>query len=523
MNKKLLIGTALASTLLFTSICVPKTFAATIEGNGQKLTSCINKLNEDGSLALYIVLPNKTHEFKKADLDKLIQDRYKGDFTIESVKKSDSDIQGITNDNENVGTGAKVTLKSSKESEESKELTVVLYGDVNGNGIVNSVDARNVAKHLNNSKKITDNALLKAADLYKTTDAEKNITISDAKRIAEASAELLTNKPIVDTELYPGDLQEVVDLDERISDVVDAINNVDGNSNKLILAVDPDDNVVDFGLVTGENKKLSEYIGAGTQLISKLQEQLKDEKLDEITLKLGQKTSTLKANASNEDIIKTACELLCEACKDCEGVTDGEKVDLEKLKDVEVSTLIGQKLEATFKIKNSNSEFTDGTTEQIYTIIFTEIVNETDIKTKVKNAVNQINEDAKKDESNLFEISINDNNVVDLKIKKENLKLEDLRGKGIKTELENLYKELNVRTVDVVYEGITYEINKEDYSAALKLITTMFGDHEDMNNLTALNGKTCEVTVKFNKVIEETKEAEETYTVNFTVDSDEAE
>ena len=482
MNKKLLIGTALASTLLFTSICVPKTFAAKIDGDGNKLTGCVNRL-DDENLALYVVLSNDMELFTKENLNTLVKDKYGENVTVEV----------ISGNTDYVGTGSKVKLSNME-----KELTVVLYGDVDGNGKSNIVDVLAIKKHANASEEITDQAKLKAGNL---TGKKDEVNAVDALQLKYFTNKLLGQgnyeKTIVSEEIYPGDL---VDLDARVEKVVDNINKVAGNNEKLVLDVDPDENVVIFGL--GEDK-LGDYIGQGTQLISQLQEQLKSDELSKIELTFEGETVELN---SSSNIFEVATELLNKIYSN---------KSLEQLKNEDISGLINKELSAKFYLKDTSS-FDNGTQEETYTIVFTKFINESEIEQRENATIADINEKA----GDLFEITMQDNNV-ELNINEKNMGIDDIQGKGIKTALKNLYDNLNVRSIDVEFKGEHYEISRGNYAEALSVILKMLNPSTDNSgkfDLSNFNELSCIVTIKFNDIIKETNKAEETYNVHVNVD-----
>lgn len=69
------------------------------------------------------------------------------------IKKGDTEIK----DTENIGTGYTLTLGEEK-------YTIIVLGDVNGDGKVNTGDTLAMSQHIENYKKITDSNYLKAAD-----------------------------------------------------------------------------------------------------------------------------------------------------------------------------------------------------------------------------------------------------------------------------------------------------------------------------------------------------------------------
>lgn len=93
-------------------------------------------------------------------------------LTIEIYNYNDK----LLNDTENIGTGSKLILKNAN-NEELYRYTFILYGDVNGDGNINSLDSLVIQKHILELKFITDNIFLKAANISKNGDAPTSLDI----------------------------------------------------------------------------------------------------------------------------------------------------------------------------------------------------------------------------------------------------------------------------------------------------------------------------------------------------------
>lgn len=500
MNKKLLIGTALASTLLFTSICVPKTFAAKIDGDGNKLTGCVNRL-DDENLALYVVLSNNMESFTKANLDTLIKNKYSDSVTVTEVKKSDN--TEISGDTEYVGTGSKVKLSSKFD----EELTVVLYGDVDGNGKSNIVDVLAIKKHANNSDKITDQAKLKAGNL---TGKNDEVNAVDALQLKYFTNKLLGKenyeKTIVSEAIYPGDL-DPVNLEEKIEGAIKNIKT--GNDAKLELVLDKDMDVVNFGVEA--NKTMEDYWLAGFGLITELNNQLQDPNIDNIEVTLGNASETLKLGVNPVEVAKA---LLNEAFES----TDWISKEVDK-------GLIGKELVAKFNLTTDNgSEFVDTEKKsQEYTVKFVSIMTKEAVEAKAKTEVEKLNQDSAA--SDLFNTTV-DNDKITFNVVNKDKTINDLilNKAGISALIEDLLDDKDISAIVVNYDGENYVFdNKETLVATAKeLLNKMIGTDGETKLEKLTEVKDCKLTVKLNGVFEDDSKSvsEKTYTVNFTTENE---
>lgn len=87
----------------------------------------------------------------------------KPNITVANIKKAVADAvvkkgNATIGDKENIGTGYSVTAKG-------QSYTVIVLGDVNGDGKVNTGDTLAMSQHIENFAKITDSNYLKAADV----------------------------------------------------------------------------------------------------------------------------------------------------------------------------------------------------------------------------------------------------------------------------------------------------------------------------------------------------------------------
>ncbi len=107
------------------------------------------------------------------------------DLSVESIKNLiDTNFsieiynnkQKLLDNTENVGTGSKLILKDT-EGTIKYEYVFILYGDVNGDGIIDSLDSLVIQKHLLEIKLITDEYLLKSANIQKTGEEPTSLDI----------------------------------------------------------------------------------------------------------------------------------------------------------------------------------------------------------------------------------------------------------------------------------------------------------------------------------------------------------
>ena len=87
----------------------------------------------------------------------------------------------LLNKDENIGTGSKLILKN-KENTIKYEYIFILYGDVNGDGSIDSLDSLVIQKHLLEIKSITDEYLLKAANTQKNGEEPTSLDILKIQR-----------------------------------------------------------------------------------------------------------------------------------------------------------------------------------------------------------------------------------------------------------------------------------------------------------------------------------------------------
>lgn len=115
-------------------------------------------MNVDGDIISKIVPGTKVQEVK---------DKIQTTYNI-SVKNSNNEILG---DESLIGSGCKIQILNT-DDEVIYEYNILIYGDVNSDGKINSGDLLSLVKHLNKSNIFTNQIVLKAADV--TLDSKIN-------------------------------------------------------------------------------------------------------------------------------------------------------------------------------------------------------------------------------------------------------------------------------------------------------------------------------------------------------------
>ncbi len=307
--KKALITLFALISIIIVALFASKTFAANIDGNGEYLTTSISRTtltNEDGTTTynytMYVLLPskneaeNKTNFLTKEGVISLLEKKYKQGI-VSKIYKADGTTE-ITENQEKVGTGSIVELTTGKK------ITIVLYGDVTGDGIVNLYDTVAIAKHNVRVSEITDDYKFKSAELT-GEDVDGIITLNDTTRVAFYNVGLVGinnkyGKYIIDKELYPEDFVDEVNLDKLIKDTANKSENF-----HISFSFDNDKAV---GIkVEKREEKLSEVIEESlTKYITEL---FKTEKIKSITL------NTQIADVSELTINKSDYENISEIFK----------------------------------------------------------------------------------------------------------------------------------------------------------------------------------------------------------------
>ncbi len=236
MKKKLILGITILGILMFTYLSIPNVYSAIIDGEGNYLTCSLNHSQIDDKWTLSVVLPSVLPKneidvgLEKKEIIELFESKYKKNI-IESIKSPSGD--DIIDDDSFVGTGSIITLKNKTE------ITVILYGDVTCNGIVDELDAFAIVKYdcnlieLKDETKIAANLVKDNEETQKQEDESKDhnycINALDALRVLQYCNNLVgiseeIGLTIVDEELYVEDeeifLGKTIDLDSILNDEI---------------------------------------------------------------------------------------------------------------------------------------------------------------------------------------------------------------------------------------------------------------------------------------------------------------
>ena len=446
MNKKILLSTFVVSGLVATSFLAPKSMAAKISDINAGIAASISHGDTSNDYIMSVVLPNKKTEgsntFTKAKLVNLLEAKYKKGI-VKEVKKGS---KTLTKDSDKVGTGATVTLTTGRK------MTVVLYGDVTGDGIVNLFDTVAIAEHRVGSSKITDKTKLKAAELTgKKSDG--SLALSDTTRVAFYNVGLVGSntkygKRIVDESLYPEGLVEQVNSDTILNQAVESLNKNEKNGGKFEITLDAEKNEAEFKFLTKQNEKIASFAESGLveTLVAKLKEY--SENLEKIELSFNingngdAKTVELKPGATDEECKEAAIELL------------GGKDNLSSLTNKTINDLFGKTLIAKFylldtsKLTNKETNATqNGKTCVEYKLNFVSGVNTDE---EVLSAIDVVNQ--KKDNANLFKIDLDPKtNAGTFGFLNNKSTMNDFigAGTGLISELSNVLKDARLEKIEL--------------------------------------------------------------------------
>ncbi len=211
MNKKVLLSSIVASSLAVALMVAPKASQSTTSiglKNGEALSSSVYRV--DGKTISIILPPNNSYALTKKDLTNLLVKYY--NTKVSKVYKMNG--EEVLKETDTIGTGYVVELESKSKVE------VVIYGDVNGDGLIDTNDTIAVAKYNVSNSSIKNSAQLKAATLVKKESGVNTIDTGDTVRIAYYNVGAIDEKSkygkeIVDSEIYESDESNIVfDLNE---------------------------------------------------------------------------------------------------------------------------------------------------------------------------------------------------------------------------------------------------------------------------------------------------------------------
>lgn len=180
--------------------------SSSIDKNAINVTIQSNYIENESTMAVTLKSSNvygkKDNELTKNELIEAVKGKY-GVNIIKNVYKADG-VTSIEN-TECVGTGYKVQLVTNKM------LTVILYGDVNCNGVIDTDDTVAIAKHNVNILQLNKYQEIAAHLTVKKNAKDPVIDIDDTVRVAFYNVNGLgtghAGETIVDTALYPADEQ----------------------------------------------------------------------------------------------------------------------------------------------------------------------------------------------------------------------------------------------------------------------------------------------------------------------------
>ena len=329
MNKKIILGTLVTSSLLTAALLTPNTMAATIEGTAR---------NNDGKISIVLPMAEKAGTFRQLTEDELVK-FVESKYNKDAVKEVTGVVNGL------VGTGSKVVLKSGTE------LTVVLYGDVNGDGIINTLDTVAVAR--NNVKKpgyILEGVKADAANL---ADVNEGVDTVDSVRLARFNVRK-AGTVIVDESLYP---QEEVNTDDKVQNVIEVLKEV-GKNNELFNLGFAGDTVV-FGF-NDTTKTVGDFTNTG--LMEKFLEQLNNPDVEKITVRVeGMEDVELTKNSTIADIKALANTILTTFFsdeKDIKSITVSDLMAVGEEINVDIklnSSVANANKDVTYKLKFQKS------------------------------------------------------------------------------------------------------------------------------------------------------------------------
>ncbi len=284
---KRIIALAITIVAIFASNIFAENLSESKGGDRENLSTIVNRVadyNEDGTktynYTMYVLVPSKKEKgnniLTREKVIKLLEAKYR-EGVVSKIYKQDEKTE-ISENDAKVGTGSIVELTTGKR------LTVVLYGDVTGDGEINLYDTIAVAEHNVRRKSITDKYKFKAAEL--TGDKVDGIvTLNDTTRLACYNVALLGvdekyGMSIVDSGLCQEDYVEKVDLDEIIS------TNVNAQSQDTHFAFTFDNQATISMKVQKRDEKLVDLLNKETapKYIEKL---LENDKIKSVTLNAG--------------------------------------------------------------------------------------------------------------------------------------------------------------------------------------------------------------------------------------------
>ncbi len=441
MNKKVLLSTLLASGIVATSLLTGNAKAATnIENYGEKVMTAVQKVEQtETQKSDYIMsvllessnpLGGNKNILTRKQVEDLLNEKY-GKIGTKSVlskvygKDGSTEIKG---ENDPVGTGYTVELATGRT------MKVVLYGDVNKDGMIDTDDTVEIAKHnvhtatLDDYQKLAAQLKVKGEDSEETTDG---INTDDTVRVAYYNVNGLTTdktgKAIVDMELYPDDVKEEVNIDTILQNTIKDINEKTGNEEKFSMSLNESTNSIQFGFLNDVDVSLSTL--AGTDIMTKLADNLgtfKDN-LEKIELSVEDKTVELSAEMSSEECLYKIAQLFTEDIKLPEDMSDPDKIPT-------VASILGKEVKIKFYIYQTTSllnEENKTVTDKGYSVEYTTSLV-ADAEKDVQNIIEFLQSYETEGKNQWFTTTMEDHAIkVSVKGEKATAKiLTDIKGKG---------------------------------------------------------------------------------------------
>ncbi len=349
------------------------------------------------------------------NLKRLIEAKYDLKGIVKAIYKEDGTTQ--------LGSEENVATESVVELTTGRKITVILYGDVNCDGQINTNDTVTISEY--NVGSITLNNLQKKA--AKLTKANKDeVNTNDTVRVAYYNVNnLSTNKSgnmIIDEELLPEDEEEIFDINNFITEL---------NENEDKFKLELQDKTININLV--KDKQESKINLQEEKIIELLAQTLHNEMINNIEITSNGNTIILKREDSKQAIVNKISELLknilnlkIEAKYEDENYYEAIK---EALAQKTLDDLLTLKIEVKIN-KESTAKFAEGQ-QGNYTIAF----NGTLFLDKIV--------EAKKDIANKFyKVTFEKENET---IKTINVKVKDRTDK-----LEDIFKEENNKITAVI-------------------------------------------------------------------------
>lgn len=297
MKKRVLVITTIVS-IIVTLLMVNTAMAAQEDGNNFESVFYHETLNDKTEYLMSVILPSNNEENKKNNIltqekvKKLIETKYSKKDLVRNIYKDDGETQ--LEAEENVATGYIVELTTGRK------ITVILYGDVNCDGKVDTNDSVTIAGYNVGLLELNDNQK-KAAKL--TIPSSNEISTNDTVRLAYYNVNNLAidgaGKRIIDEELIPDDETEIIDINNFI-------NNANSEENRFNIELV--DNTMNFNLE--KDKQNTAMNIPDEKIIDILTESLNNDKIKNIEISCKGNNIKLEKGENKETITNKISELL---------------------------------------------------------------------------------------------------------------------------------------------------------------------------------------------------------------------